>query len=251
MSDKLYIVKNPQATLHTNPKHTREILKNDSQLLFGETVKTIPCDNPVPKGWYYVRNESDHYQGFVHETHLESKTSEPTHFIDTPWILVYPHPDYKVHPLMVLPFLSRLSLLQEKENGFVKTTGGWVSEHKLKPLSALSQDVDYVETALKFLVCPYLYGGRTAQGIDCSGLVQISLMRSGVFCPRDSSDQMKIGTAVDKAERGDLIFFKGHVGIMIDDKNILNATSRTMDVRIEKLDDLAEIYDGIKAIKRL
>ena len=112
---------------------------------------------------------------------------------------------------------------------------------------------DFVETAMKFLDTPYLWGGRSCAGIDCSGLVQISLMAAGLECLRDTKDQ--IGTIGTKAspplKRGDLVFFEGHVGIMVDEENLLNATSRHMKTIIEPVDHVKDAYNGILNIKRL
>jgi cell wall-associated NlpC family hydrolase len=100
---------------------------------------------------------------------------------------------------------------------------------------------------------PYLYGGRSAFGLDCSGLVQLALSWRGIRCPRDSKDQTKVGKKISGSsyKRGDLIFFKGHVGIMVDAKNILNATARTMDTRLEPLAHVSKAYDGIIAARRI
>ena len=124
-------------------------------------------------------------------------------------------------------------------------------ESHLVPLDQKRED--FVETALMFLGAPYLWGGRSIGGIDCSGLVQLSLMAAGICCPRDSHEQIEVGkkASPDDLQRGDLVFFKGHVGIMLDDQHILNATSRSMDTRIEIVDHLAEIYDGILDIRRI
>jgi cell wall-associated NlpC family hydrolase len=113
---------------------------------------------------------------------------------------------------------------------------------------------DIINTALLYLHTPYLYGGRSSLGIDCSGLVQNTLLRHGINCPRDSGDQEKIlGHPVPQGDlkRGDLVFFKGHVGIMVDDKNILNATARHMRTLIEPLNDLIEQYGDIISCKCL
>ncbi|HRQ61788.1 MAG TPA: C40 family peptidase, partial [Alphaproteobacteria bacterium] len=103
------------------------------------------------------------------------------------------------------------------------------------------------ETALKFAGTPYLWGGRTGYGIDCSGLVQAALLAAGIACPRDTKDQIHIGKDVASTtppKRGELVFFERHVGIMVDNTRIFNATARTMDARIEKLDDMAAQYQG-------
>ena len=122
------------------------------------------------------------------------------------------------------------------------------------------QEEDHVNSALLFLNAPYLWGGRCITGIDCSGLVQIILMARGIFCARDCKDQKdSVGEAVpiknsqdtSNLQRGDLVYFKRHVGIMVDDARILNATSRHMNTLIEDVNDLVQIYDGILSVRRL
>ena len=105
---------------------------------------------------------------------------------------------------------------------------------------------DLATSALKFLGTPYLFGGRSSGGIDCSGLSQVVLQFHGHDSPRDSGPQLRAGLEgqPEDWQRGDLVFFKAHVGIMVDAENILNATARTMDTRIEPLADLTAIYDG-------
>ncbi len=113
---------------------------------------------------------------------------------------------------------------------------------------------DPAETAMLFINTPYRYGGRLAWGIDCSGLVQLALLRNGVPCPRDSGQQQNsAGTETDlnKPERGDLVFFPGHAGIMANENDVINASSRTMSVAVEPLQQLLKIYGDISAVRRI
>ncbi len=115
---------------------------------------------------------------------------------------------------------------------------------------------DWVETARLFLGAPYLWGGRTRWGIDCSGVVQMALGAAGIAAPRDSDMQFEaIGETVGKPRRGDLAFFPGHVGIMVDDANLLHANAYWMATVVEPLATVAErsAADGrpLTAIKRL
>lgn len=251
MGGSVHTVTASLAALLDDPANGAKIGSRDSQLLFGETFEVEKTEGE----WSYGTSLVDGYKGYVRSAHLTSLVNPARHFTALRWCHVYPEPSFKTHPSLYLGMMSRL-LVDEKNRkyGFVSVPGyGWVCEDHIKPLDSLSQKNDYVETALMFLGCPYLYGGRSAQGLDCSALVQLALMRSGILCPRDSDQQPSIGKAVDRNEirRGDLVFFKGHVGITLDDKNILNATARTMDVRIENLDSLEKIYAGITAIRRI
>jgi len=260
MDGKIYTVTAAIADLVNSPDNGANIGKRDSQLLFGETVELIPqprhnqtSEGKYSEGWNYVKSNMDGYTGFVKSSALNPHNLQATHFINRPWTHIYPEPSCKTRPVMGAGLMSRF-IAGENKDGFINASGtGWLWAEHAKPLSDLTADTEFVETALKFLGCPYLYGGRSALRLDCSALVQLGLMRSGIPCPRDSNEQEEIGRATkrDDLRRGDLVFFKGHVGIMTDGENILNATSRTMDVRIEKLNELEKAYIGITAIRRI
>ncbi|GJL84614.1 MAG: hypothetical protein DHS20C02_03890 [Micavibrio sp.] len=251
MGGKIHTITTSLTALVNNPDNSSIIGNRDSQLLFGETFEAESESGE----WVHGTSIIDGYKGHVRTAHLAPAKKPATHFINQRWTHIYPEASFKTRPVINLGLMSRLSADdQKKQDGFVSVPGyGWASEDHIKPLSALTPDKDFVETALSFLGCPYLYGGRSAQGLDCSALAQIALLRSGISCPRDSDQQINLGITIEKngLRRGDLVFFKGHVGIMVDDENILNATSRTMDVRIEALDDLENIYKGITRIRRI
>ena len=118
-------------------------------------------------------------------------------------------------------------------------------------------DTDYVAVASRFLETPYLWGGRSGFGIDCSGLVQLAMMMTGRAAPRDSDMQAsRLGTPIerDALQRGDLVFWKGHVGIMEDDKTLLHANGHTMTVARENLEDAIKrigwLYDAPTGFRR-
>jgi len=256
MVNEIYTVTVSIADLVENPESNLQIGRGDSQLLFGETVETLRPPSPAiqnSEGWSYVKSNIDGYKGFLSTSFLTSDSQEPTHFISHPWAHIYPEPSFKTRPVMGIGMMSRLNIEQEQEGFAGVLNTGWVSTEHIRPLESLTPDTDFVETALSFLGCPYLYGGRSALGLDCSALVQLALLRSGIPCPRDSTQQAGLRSAAgrDTIQRGDLVFFAGHVGIMTDTENILNATSRTMDVRTEKLVALEKTYGGITDIRRL
>ncbi|MBU0800365.1 MAG: C40 family peptidase [Alphaproteobacteria bacterium] len=251
-----YQITVPVADLVDKPARTLQISRNSSQMLYGETLDVIEEQGD----WVRGTCATDGYEGWVHKSQLKPLTHFTTHFVDLPWTHIYPEPDFKTRPVMGVGFLSRLTVNPDIEkNGFVSIPGtGWIYARHIKPLSAMN-GVDPVYTVMRFLGCPYLYGGRTAMGIDCSGLTQLALNRAGVYCPRDSGPQEKsLGTNVPRAQaqRGDLVFFPGHVGIMIDDQHVVNASARTMCIEVERLDDLDRIYSangkpGIISIRRV
>lgn len=241
----------PFADLRGDPESGAVITKEDSQLLFGEHFRA----EKKSKEFYFGTSLIDGYNGWVHQSNLTAPKEKPTHAVTNLMAHIYPKPDFKTRPTAPLPFMSRLFVqLGIAQNGFVKVPGhGWVFKNHLTKISELKDNRDPLVAALKFLGKPYLYGGRSALGVDCSGLVQLALSYCALPCPRDTADQVKIGKPVAHGDekRGDIVFFAGHVGILIDRDHILNATARTMDVRIERLTALAEIYKGITAVRRL
>lgn len=252
-----YQITVPVADLVDAPARTVQISARSSQMLYGETLIATEEQGDWVKGVC----ATDGYEGWVHKSQLKPMTAPATHFVDLPWTHIYPDPDFKTRPVTGVGFLSRLTVNPDvQKNGFLSVPGlGWVYARHIKPLSALS-GVDPVYTAMRFLGCPYLYGGRSMNGIDCSGLTQLALLRAGVVnCPRDSGPQERgLGTSVVRGQirKGDLVFFPGHVGIMIDDIHCVNASARTMCVEVERLDDLDRIYSqngkpGITSIRRV
>ncbi len=227
-----------------------ETAEPSNELLYGESIEVLEQDGE----YVLVKAQHDGYEGYISMTSLQSHR-EKTHKISVPSTHLYQDPDFKTPPLMPLYFLSHVHVTDEKQEGFVRlANGGWVFAEHLENVS--TQQDDFVETALKFEDTPYIWGGRSMNGIDCSGLVQISLMAAKIECPRDTKDQVQsIGQSLEldgvTFQRGDFIFFERHVGIMLDSENILNATSRHMQTVTEKLSDVVEAYDGITAARRI
>ena len=220
-----------------------------SEILYGEVVETISHHGDFLK----CKNLGDDYEGFVPKEALSDELIVPTHKVIRLHSFVYREPDFKTLTITHLSFLSSLTLTGERENGFCEIEGGgWMWEDDLAPIDHKAPN--HLQTAMMFLNLPYLWGGKTSRGVDCSGLVQLALQHAGHLCPRDSHLQEKVrfGEKIDfgdsdhpeNLQRGDIVFLKGHVGIMSDKTHILNATSRTMDVRIESLNDIIPHYEG-------
>jgi cell wall-associated NlpC family hydrolase len=223
----------PVAALRPVPDTSRGI---DTELLLGEPVRVFDRK----QGWAWVRADQDGYVGYLHERAL-AESEEATHWVCVPRTFLYPEPELRHPPVTTLSMGSRLRIAGEAETRGTRyltcEDGTAVIAAHCLPLGEAPSS-DYVEIAVRFLETPYLWGGRSGFGIDCSALVQLSLMMVGRPFPRDSDMQAQAGTSIPREElrRGDLVFWKGHVGIMEDETTLLHANGHTMTVARENLE---------------
>lgn len=203
--------------------------RRDRQLLQGQDV-TVFEDR---EGWSFVQSARDGYVGYVPSAAL-ADTRAPTHFVATLATHVYHAESMKSDDLMSLPFGARVTVLDERPK-FFETTLGFVPKKHLRSLDRPLTDPTTV-AQLHFGV-PYLWGGNSTRGIDCSGLVQAALTACDMPCPGDSDMQeTAVGTVLaDGADlqRGDLIFWDGHVAMMVDDATLIHANAHHMAVAYE------------------
>ena len=201
------------------------------QLLFGERFDVLETQD----GFAWGQASRDGYVGFVEAAALSARELAPTHRVSTLRTFSYLEPSIKAPSRG--PFsLGALVTAAESAGPLTRVEGGgWVPAAHLAPIGA--DFADPVETALMFLGTPYLWGGRDSLGIDCSGLVQQALYAAGRACPRDTDQQAALGEPVarEALARGDLVFWRGHVGMMIDAERILHANAHHMAVAIEPL----------------
>jgi cell wall-associated NlpC family hydrolase len=152
--------------------------------------------------------------------------------------LVFPTPSFKLPPIGALPMAARVAVLRVEGRFAVTASGGYVPAQHLA--SVESREPDFVAVAERFLGTPYLWGGKTGLGLDCSGLVQVALTACGISCPRDTDmQQAAVGEVVAHGprRRGDLIFWKGHVAIARDENTMIHANAFHMAVAIEPIMD--------------
>lgn len=234
----------------------------ETEALYGESVTVYD----VNEGWAWIQLDADAYVGYVPADSLSRDLTPATHTVRALGTFMYAVPEIKSPPMMHLSLNARLAVTATAGRFYQLSNGGFVIARHVAAIG--SRDRDFVEVAERFLGTPYLWGGRTRIGLDCSGLVQLSLAACGIAAPRDTDmQQAELGIplpvpagpasldGLTGLERGDLVFWKGHVGIMSDAIMLLHANAHHMSVSIEPLPEAAARIKAtgseIVAIKRL
>jgi cell wall-associated NlpC family hydrolase len=211
------------------------------------------------EGWAWGQLNSDGYVGWLPDRALARPASKPTHKVTALRTFAFPGPSIKLPPAETLVMGAMITVSRE-EGPFAVTRDGWYlwQQH----VGSIGSHVpDFVAVAEQFVGTPYLWGGKSSLGVDCSGLVQLSLNAAGTGCPRDSDMQEQgLGRPLDRNEtkklkRGDLIFWKGHVAIVRDATTIVHANAYHMATVIEHTRDalgrIRAAGSDVISIKRL
>ena len=229
------------APILSQPEHGAE---QWDQLLLGERFKVIERKHD----FYWGQALRDGYVGYVPVTAFRRDWYLPTHYVATLRTYVFAGANLKASILCALSLNSLVSVTRF-ENGFAYINDmGWVFANHLSDFERFADD--FVAVAESYINAPYQWGGRESIGLDCSGLLQQALYASGYGCPRDSDMQAKLGIALEVGSdlsglvRGDLVFWKGHVAIMVDENNIVHANAHHMKVAIEPLQAAVNRIDG-------
>jgi len=231
----------PEAGLDT------EALQGDPVTLYAEA-----------DGFAFVQLVRDGYVGYLPSACLGPAEPEPTHRVTALRTFLYPAPDLK-RPVRAHLSLGARLVVTGAAGAYLETPGGFVFADHCAP--AAECEPDYPATAARLIGTPYLWGGRTSLGLDCSGLVQLCLDAAGLPCPRDADMQERdLGQALplDLAglRRGDFVFWRGHVGLMLDPGTLIHANGHHMAVAAEPLDAAvarirANSFGAVTGLRRL
>ena len=230
-----------------------------TQIIFGDMVRVFEEQD----GWSWVQAERDGYTGYVSSASLEKPTADATHMVIVPRTFIYPGSDLRFPHTKALSLGSRVRIIGSAETrgtqyALLENGEALIAGH-LAPLD--QHAADYVAVAETLLHTPYLWGGTSGFGIDCSGIVQLSMWVSGRKVLRDSDMQQNtLGEIVEpdddysNLKRGDLVFWKGHVAICASPDMLIHASGHTMTVTLEPLRDaikrIAYLYDLPTLIRR-
>ncbi len=224
----------PAVALRKAPEAGRAL---ETELIFGEIFDVYEFRG----GWAWGQARRDGYVGYVEERALSSALPAPTHRVGALRGFLYPGPGIKTTPLGFLPFGAEVAV-EEAEGGFSRLAEGYVFSGHLAPLDTF--EADPVAIAETFLGSPYLWGGKSSLGLDCSALVQTACHACGIAAPRDSDMQEKVlGERIEipndpaHYRRGDLLFWPGHVAMARGDGTMIHATAFSMNVIVEPLSE--------------
>jgi cell wall-associated NlpC family hydrolase len=250
---RAYEVIEPQTGLRATPAPDAPLL---TEALKGERVTIYDMS---AEGWAWGQLAADDFVGWLSANALAPAGAPATHKVVALRTLAFPGPSIKLPPIEALPLGARLAIAHVEDRLAVTRSGGFVPTPHLAPLDFV--EPDFVAVAERFLGVPYLWGGKTALGLDCSGLVQVALTAAGIACPRDSDMQERAlgaplpGIGEQSLQRGDLVFWEGHVAIVRDRATLIHANAFHMAVAIEPIAEaLTRIRDAgseITSVRRM
>jgi cell wall-associated NlpC family hydrolase len=242
----------PSAPIRVAPRFDAHLA---TEALSGELLTVYDTRD----GWAWVQLHEDGYVGYTTLDTLSSVIEDNTHRVSARLTYIYPAPDMKAPPITKLSFSSTVAPIGKQEGRFAELSrGGFIFVDHLVGIRERAKD--FVRVAERLVGVPYLWGGKTTLGIDCSGLVQIALQAAGVPCLRDSDMQLESAgepqdpANLDAIQRGDLLFWKGHVAIAQSGDWMIHASGHHMEVVVEQIrravERTAETHGPLIAVLR-
>lgn len=229
MNDRRQIAQSVVPLWRTSYGETRE-----RELLLGEGFIVLEDDGEIAFG----HSEKDGYEGYLTSASLREFV-DITHIVSVRSTHLYSAPDFKSPELVALSFGSRVRIVEMQDRFSETSDGAFIPSIHIRPVDPPMTDP--IAVAELFLGTPYLWGGNSCNGIDCSGLVQAALIACGQDCPADSNQQERqVGQNLghnEPAKRGDLLFWKGHVAMVVDSETLIHANANDMAVAYEGIDD--------------
>jgi cell wall-associated NlpC family hydrolase len=241
----------PQAPVRRKPAHDAPL---DTEALKGERVTVYETTD---EGWCWGQLGSDGYVGWLPASMLAAPGAPVTDKVAVLRTLAFPGPSIKLPPVEALSLGCTLHIAKREGEFAVTAAGHYLPARHLAPLAAMEKD--FVAVAERFVGVPYLWGGKTSLGLDCSGLVQVALTACGIGCPRDSDMQEgALGAAQPldaKFRRGDLLFWAGHVAIARDERTMVHANGFHMATAVEPIEEgaarIEKAGSKLRSVKRL
>lgn len=207
-----------------------------TEALFGEAVRIFE----IRDGWAWGQILTDDYVGYLPLEGLSPGQLKPTHHVSNLRTFIYEEANLKSPPIALVSMMSPVAVIGQEGEFSELADKGYIYSSHLAPVSSF--DDDFVAVAERFVGTPYLWGGRTSLGLDCSALIQIALQATGEFSRRDSDlqaaslgDLLADSSDISQLKRGDLVFWKGHIGVMINEADLLHSNAHHMAVEIEPL----------------
>ncbi len=222
--------------------------KISTQLLYGEKFNLIQKN----KDFLKIKTDFDNYVGFIRVGRFNKRLNK-THKVCVLKSKIYSKPKRKFRTKKYLPFSSEIEILEKKNNFIMFEKNKWIRFNELEAIK--NQNRDFTKIFKLFLNCKYKWGGKSFDGIDCSALLQIYYKFNNKFFPRDTIDQVKIKKGIVKKKvfkKGDIIFWKGHVAICLNSKNLIHAYGPRKKVLIMPINQTIKLIEktvNLKVVK--